>query len=236
MMEKCFLALSQQANWASARDVGTVGGKVFARALKSQVKTGHSQLVVSEADVETELNSMIAERESRSSFSDQPTSADDFLVKIAPLLTQDLKGPETQTANKIGEDQNQETPPESQPPTLWSQELADIKEAMNAQRDAGVSDRVWEQLQRDKQAELDQEEEFLRLQQAKNTASGEARDKILKRLLEEECQRKQEEEMRRKLEMLGRCPMGFRWIKQTGGYRCAGGSHFLSDDLLDLGH
>ncbi|KAK3079466.1 hypothetical protein LTS18_004796, partial [Coniosporium uncinatum] len=135
-----------QANWASARDVGTVGGKIFARALKSQVKTGHSQLVVSEADVETELSSMIAERESRSSFSDQPTSADDFLVKTAPLLTQDLKGTETQTANKIEEDQNQEIPPESQPPTLWSQGLADIKEAMNAQRDAGVSDQVWKQL------------------------------------------------------------------------------------------
>ena len=59
-----------------------------------------------------------------------------------------------------------------------------------------------------------------------------------RRLLEEarleELRRKQEEH-RRVQEALQRCracPMGFSWYQCGGGWRCTGGSHFMSDDQL----
>ncbi|KAF2429946.1 P-loop containing nucleoside triphosphate hydrolase protein [Tothia fuscella] len=60
-------------------------------------------------------------------------------------------------------------------------------------------------------------------------------------LAELESQRKAMEEERRKeakaqqqLRTLGICPMGFKWIKQNSGYRCSGGSHFVTDSELGL--
>ena len=45
---------------------------------------------------------------------------------------------------------------------------------------------------------------------------------------------KQEEVVQEHLQMMGKCPVGFEWLKAEGGYRCAGGSHFVCDG--DLAH
>lgn len=44
--------------------------------------------------------------------------------------------------------------------------------------------------------------------------------------------RRKEEEAEVKLREIGLCVMGYRWIKQAGGWRCAGGSHYVSDAQL----
>ena len=46
--------------------------------------------------------------------------------------------------------------------------------------------------------------------------------------------RRKEREAQQKLKQMGVCVAGFRWIKQAAGYRCAGGSHFVSDAQLGL--
>ena len=51
---------------------------------------------------------------------------------------------------------------------------------------------------------------------------------------EERRQREQEAKAQRKLRELGVCSAGFRWIKTGDGYRCAGGSHFVSASQLGL--
>ena len=65
------------------------------------------------------------------------------------------------------------------------------------------------------------------------------RESERRRRLEElaclERERKKEEAAQRKLRTLGVCVAGFRWIKQAGGYRCAGGAHYVSDAHLGLG-
>lgn len=33
----------------------------------------------------------------------------------------------------------------------------------------------------------------------------------------------------------GRCPQRYEWIRQSGGYRCGGGTHFVTDALLAEG-
>jgi hypothetical protein len=48
-------------------------------------------------------------------------------------------------------------------------------------------------------------------------------------------EKRKEAEAQRKLQRLGRLCGGLRWVKRHGGYRCAGGSHLVSDTSLALG-
>lgn len=62
-----------------------------------------------------------------------------------------------------------------------------------------------------------------------------ARRAELARLAEEE-RKKAEEEHRKKMEKLdriGRCPAGFSWHREGSGWRCGGGSHFVTDAELN---
>jgi DNA repair exonuclease SbcCD ATPase subunit len=133
----------------------------------------------------------------------------------------------------------------------------------DAERDAGVSDDVCEQLQRDLQAaearnrELEEvtqrireaeEEEQHRLAELAEAAAEEERvrlqalaDKARKeaaRLAEEKSRkeeaRKREAAIQHKIRQMGVCVQGYRWIQQGSGYRCGGGSHFLSNSQLGI--
>ena len=51
---------------------------------------------------------------------------------------------------------------------------------------------------------------------------------------EQQTRRQQEAKAQQKLREMGVFIMGYRWIKQSTGYRCAGGSHFVGNDALGL--
>lgn len=89
-----------------------------------------------------------------------------------------------------------------------------------APRDAGVSDEDWAELEKAKQ---EHEEKMRRIKREKDAA---ARAEALR--LEAEKQKKLQEAVRR----ICPCPAGFTWHKVGGGWRCAGGSHFVSDAQL----
>ena len=68
----------------------------------------------------------------------------------------------------------------------------------------------------------------------KNQASAGIRAKKA----EEAARKRAEEEKKRqaiqeKLKQISPCPAGFAWHKVGGGWRCAGGSHFVSDRKLN---
>ena len=85
----------------------------------------------------------------------------------------------------------------------------------------------------DAQRELDAESEHRALASFQNRYAGPARDALLREFVEKEKQRKEVEAKKKRLAEIGACPMGYAWIKQQGGYCCAGGSHFMSDGDLD---
>ncbi|CAD6447396.1 0557e774-38d7-48ff-aa0d-164e8d9530c5 [Sclerotinia trifoliorum] len=78
--------------------------------------------------------------------------------------------------------------------------------------------------------------EEARLRELQAKAERERIEKeIERRRLEEVERRKKEAQAQAKLKTMGVCVAGFQWIKQAGGYRCAGGSHFVTDGQLGIG-
>lgn len=77
--------------------------------------------------------------------------------------------------------------------------------------------------------------EQIRLQrELERRAREEELEKIRQQREQVERNRRREQQAQAKLREMGVCVMGYRWIKQTGGYRCAGGSHWVSDAQLRL--
>lgn len=71
----------------------------------------------------------------------------------------------------------------------------------------------------------------LTLKQAKDAA-----EKRWQRLREEDrARRKEVNKVQEKLRRIGNCEMGYPWIKQSGGWRCGGGTHFVSDGEFEAG-
>lgn len=238
-----FSDLSTQANWASARDVQTLAKNIFNKTIKSSKVVTQGLLTVSEDTIESELIAMLQERASRSNSVQEPATVYNSPKSVPMLpdrqpkeLTPSTTSTATTTFNKNQQGESEDSPLEqvTQPSAEAEPVQKQPEQPSNtfAQRDAGVSDEVWEQLQQDRKAEQEREAEYQQLLKEKEKASEEQREKIVKRLLEEERRRKAEAEMRKKLEMMGVCPVGYRWIKQASGYRCEGGSHYMSEDQL----
>ncbi|RLN36908.1 hypothetical protein BBO99_00005556 [Phytophthora kernoviae] len=85
------------------------------------------------------------------------------------------------------------------------------------ERDPGVSDEDWEELERAKE---DHAAHLNALRRARDQAT-----------LEEE--RRRAEALQEKIRCICPCPAGFKWYKSGAGWRCAGGSHFVSDAQLN---
>jgi hypothetical protein len=162
-------------------------------------------------------------------------------------------GPKTQA--------EQQRPPS--PPIEGDSEPGAGMSQNEAQRDPNVSEAVWRQLSMDKMAALARELEYERLQKEKQQeeeriaelkrAEQAAAEEAERARLEQERiaaelerrrreaelealerERQKEREAQKKLRTLGVCVAGFKWIKQAGGYRCAGGSHWVTDRQLGL--
>ncbi|EJP66590.1 cbbX-like protein [Beauveria bassiana ARSEF 2860] len=237
-----FECLSSQASWGNARDVETLANAMFQAAMKATSKLEKVMLTVSETIVRAELEKMANERQSRSSVPAEKSTggmADAFSQlypaaehRLPPQLSPDpARASFTARQSKLAPSQeitDESVPSEPEGPV----ELAstDGNHGRVAIRDMDASDEIWEQLQLDAQAEQQREVEYQAKLRAKNEAADEAlRERIVKELIEEEERRQKEAEMKKKLEMEGRCPVGYHWIRQEGGWRCAGGSHFVSE-------
>lgn len=263
--------LSRLPSWGNARDIQTLA-KSMARAVYQSNSTKVEQLEVSIGTAFNCIHSMLAERCARANVT--PSSRSSY---SGPVQSLDVSQPSppissgTSTATKTADPKpknNDEAP-----------KTSDSMESPDEGRDAGVSDAIWQQLQKDKidaqiqseraaqmirdqeeahrlalEAEKRAAEEAAKLQAIRAKNEAEARKLLQARIREMEAKaerdrirrewerRKQEEQERLKkenlaqsrLRQMGVCVAGFRWIKQSGGYRCAGGSHWVSDSQLGI--
>jgi len=73
--------------------------------------------------------------------------------------------------------------------------------------------------------------ERLRLEAAAERVKRANEAARLKKLEEE---RREEAKVQQKIRHMGLCVAGFKWLKVSGGYMCAGGGHFLSNGQLGI--
>ncbi|KAI9888232.1 MAG: hypothetical protein M1814_000943 [Vezdaea aestivalis] len=144
------------------------------------------------------------------------------------------------------------------PDEIWNQLMADKKAAENAdiatarsisdadkqhKRLSQVVDVAKEQLrdlsmqkaQDDRNEELRRKHEQMRIELVKQLRAkdeAEERERVVREKAAEE--RKKERKAQEKLRDMGVCPVGYQWIKQEGGYRCAAGGHFVSNEALHI--
>jgi len=115
-------------------------------------------------------------------------------------------------------------------------ELREAQEAQEkAQREILKALEEARLVDRKRQEEIMKKLEEERLREA--AARAERARKLAELKAREEAQRleRQREAMAQaKLRHMGVCPVGFRWIKQAGGYRCEAGGHFVTDSQLGL--
>ncbi|CAP79814.1 Pc12g01870 [Penicillium rubens Wisconsin 54-1255] len=272
-----FHTLSLTASWANARDVGTLAKEISAEVLRAY---NGRNLVLGKAAVLQALNNMLLERSQRHKI----TEVTDNLSPMSNLGKDELQLP-----FRMDFQDKPVTTMHSQisthADTASSEALGTTtahrtnQPAPTTERDIGVTDDVWNQLQKDKASAEAHEKEFLGLEEEEESKQQEilklrekeaiaareldiavqkADDDLQRQYeqarLQHEIERRKKEaafaefqakrdaaaEMRRKeavnqrkLRCLGVCVAGFRWIKQSGGYRCAGGSHWVSISQLE---
>ncbi|KAK2762566.1 hypothetical protein FQN54_000739 [Arachnomyces sp. PD_36] len=262
--------LSKLPSWGNARDVQTLA-KSMTRLVFMNNTTKVEQLSLPATTALRCVQDMLSTRRKRASTSPPP-------LEPAPAVSQSLdmaRQPPRTTLSTTAT-------------TMTAIELAHdtIPEAVESvdnpdQRDDGVPQAIWEQLQKDKKlAELEHQEmerklerheaaakfaeevrekaekfaselrdrkakdeaermEILRLREEariRELKAKDERDRIRQELERQreiaEEKRKQEAKAQKKLREMGVCVAGYRWIKQSGGYGCAGGTHWVSDSQL----
>ncbi|KAK0489353.1 P-loop containing nucleoside triphosphate hydrolase protein [Armillaria novae-zelandiae] len=136
------------------------------------------------------------------------------------------KAPEIEAAKRLEEDIRQEEKAKAE---AARQEAEEKKRALRLELAAARGRDIL------KQQELKREREVQRLKELRAREERERREAELQARREaEEKARKQDQKAQAKLREMGVCVAGFRWIKQGDGYRCVGGSHFVSNAALGL--
>lgn len=266
-----FRELSSLPSWGNGRDVQTISKSITSTTFRN-AGSSTSKLTVSRWQIVDILTTFLAARRARSVINSSKSTR----LQQNDQATQDLVERPNALKTMQSTAPTQDVSRNSSAPV---DEPIQVSEASD-ERDIGVTDSIWDQLQADKasqelaQNSIDnavataEEESRLAAREAvalakevKLLAAQEARDEKLQefkrrhegarlkelvgrrakaeaderlRKIREDAERKRKEELQVqvKLREMGVCVAGFCWIKQAGGYRCAGGSHFVSNSEL----
>lgn len=241
-----FKHLATLPAWGNARDVQTLAKNAANKVLAGK----HVEFAITEDVILQAMHSMISERESRqetASSSQDPFAGfpmHQLLPKIsmqrpvinATATTVVKQAPSTasgMTQDSRGSDASEETsePPQNERRTLES----DTRHVKSA---ASGDGRPRQLPKTAKSVSQSLKENHPKAQRSVDPA----RDKLeeyeeeVRRLVHEKLAKqakRKEEELQKKLDALGLCDGGFRWMGEGDGYKCGGGNHFVSDSELE---
>lgn len=305
--------LSELNSWGNGRDIKTLAGQMVQEAFKkSDAASTQAELTIGDEDALRCARAMFQERVDREhnvnhrhSYS-LPTASSSKTQQPPPPITTSstaseqapppAASPPTSAQPKQPPSQEKQKGPNKSKhdggrgPQRGSQSsdgqaTSESGASDRAERDPGVTDEIWKELQaakrkekqrlqsaRDAEAALKRnmeevkrkEEELTRrkrqleeqqkrardeaererlrkeyeIQKAKELAAKRAREqaerKLRERMKQEEERKQREAQIQQKLRSMGVCVAGYEWLRNGGGYRCAGGSHFISNALLGV--
>ncbi|KAL4944390.1 hypothetical protein BDV06DRAFT_233392 [Aspergillus oleicola] len=254
-----FSRLVRTANWANARDIQTLGKVIFGTALQNMQD---KVITVTEHLILSKLDHMLSERTSRTAEQSAPRNPTLDLLQtqvfdrqpVAPTLTTSSRPLAIREEARLKQDEAP-TAPEALPITvqrdagvpddIWNQLLEDKKAAEIAETryqalldEERAADKAISELSpppADNPHVPDDEAKRRHEQRRLEELAKRAKLEEIRRKCEEEKKaRRQEQKIQQKLRHMGVCIAGFQWIKQEGGYRCAGGSHFISNGQLGI--
>ena len=239
-----FNELAALDNFANGRDVDTVSKGIFKAIMKKRKLSADAARKVTEETVIEQIDLMITERTSRSQSAKSAVTAQ-ASAGAYPMQMEIVDPPAppattSSTAFAMAPQIAAEEEPAPETHEDGEDEDNNPHQPAISIRDASVSDATWNQLQLDAEKAEEEKRESRRLAEKAEELRQwlkKCADAKLQRELEEIERKKREleEKLRReameqaKLAQMGVCPVGYHWIRQSGGYRCAGGSHWVSD-------
>ncbi|KAL2856859.1 AAA domain-containing protein [Aspergillus pseudodeflectus] len=254
-----FAILARSANWANARDVQTLGKAIFGTAI--QAMQG-KDVVITEGLILDKLDDMISERTSRATqsfvvpnYAIDPSKAPAFdwqpeqIIYTPPSTAAPSVKDIAETADPALPVDKTETCPAGIPQDdgvtdeVWSQLQQDLQSSERKESDyqSLLEEECDAQKAVEKISSLPKDDSKLNDDTKKQHEYRRLEELALRAKLEKlqrgreakEAERRKEQNIQHSLRQMSVCPMGYRWIKQTSGYRCAGGSHYVSN--VDLG-
>ncbi|KAF5345153.1 hypothetical protein D9758_009721 [Tetrapyrgos nigripes] len=259
-----FQQLCALPSWGNARDVLTIAKDIVGLAMNKAGDSDDDEVILDPADaIACAENALFRSQTRQNNLPNQPVTnlpmqtpspMSQHAPSTATKIEIDTQEPrEHATAQADGRDPGVSD-------AIWNQLLFKAaassalkrreEESQKAEEEAREAQRKEEEeRQRAKELALAQEREhdllrkeelkrqceLQRIREEEARRERERREAELKARREaEEKARKKEAQAQQKLRSMGVCEAGFRWIKSHGGYRCAGGFHFVSDAQLGL--
>ncbi|RAQ63078.1 nonsense-mediated mRNA decay protein [Aspergillus flavus] len=259
-----FTRLTQTANWANARDIQTISKAIFGVAIKSMRDKKIAiceDLVISKID---DMMSERIKRVTNQSVARNPTLdllQSQVLGRqpVTPVLTTTFNPPAASEDSAENDERSPPAPSALEAPSdsitrddgvsdeVWEQLEQDrqaakaaedrYKELLDDERTAekAANDLPHPSPVQSSDSDVDTEAKEQREQRRLEELARRAKLENLRKKREaEEKARKKEQQIQRKLRHMGVCVAGFQWIKQQHGYRCAGGSHYISNEALGV--
>lgn len=244
-LEQAFAELSNLPNWANCRDVKSIWTDILSRRSRRVVNEDIPSRELLQEELADAAASLVEQRrKSEAAGKNQhfrlPEAKDQRIEAAPKLATKESKEPEKPVVKQQEKEKKKEKEAEPEEEREPKPKLSDIG-CDGSKRDPGVSDELWADLEKAKQRYQEKQErirlELLAAEEAARKAKDEAERKAAEKRREELLakQRADEESRKRVQEQIRRlcpCPAGFSWTQVGGGWRCAGGAHFVSDAQL----
>ncbi|KAI9375598.1 hypothetical protein BJX61DRAFT_539614 [Aspergillus egyptiacus] len=228
-MQNRLFILTQTANWANARDIQTLEKSIFGGALQAmrmkEISIGED-LILSTMDHMLSEQNVSYIKPSVGTVSNQAT--------VQETKPEEEPAPLIHTTSMPRDDGVSDT--------TWEELQRDLQAAKRQEEaykalldDERAAQKVLEEVPDVPIDDSDPEDEAKRQHEQRRIQELERRaklDELQKKREAEEKARLRERKVQQKLRKMGVCCMGYQWIKQASGYRCAGGSHYVSNEQL----
>ncbi|KAJ3216818.1 hypothetical protein HDU67_008904 [Dinochytrium kinnereticum] len=217
--------LRSLSGWANARDVLQIWDEILQNRAVRVYKAPEMQRTIAIKDVIAAIEMILKVRRSSPMRDEQSWKKPQLEMELGPMMPmmpQHAMAPPPHTQVMSSLDSEVEMQDVEQEHA--SEDIMELAETIqeDAGRDPGVSDSDWEELCRAK------EEYAQRMEEIKKEIEDEQKRAELEKRLREE------QKMKERLRLIGLCPAGYQWFRVGGnGWRCGGGSHFASDEMIN---